>query len=60
MQNNGRKDGAFRACKSTEESKGKFMDFGVYQVKDGAIIYDPLKGSTITFIGVKLDYPMSL
>jgi len=36
-----------------EVSQERFIDIGVYKIKNGVITYDPPQGSITTFIGVK-------
>jgi hypothetical protein len=42
----------FKAFRTTEDGEELFEDIGVYEVKDGTIIYDPPQGSTTTFIAL--------
>jgi hypothetical protein len=49
----GSKYNKFRAFRSTEDGREKFTDIGVFEVKNGTIIYDPPQGSTTTFIGIE-------
>ena len=43
----------FQAYRTSEDGTEKFKDIGVYEVKDGAIVYDPPKGTTTTFLAVE-------
>ncbi len=40
----------FRAFRTTEDGAERFAAIGVFELKDGAILYDPPTGSTTTFI----------
>lgn len=42
----------FKAFRTTEDGEELFEDIGIIEVQEGAIIYDPPKGSTTTFIAV--------
>ena len=42
----------FRAFRSSEDGTETYTEIGVFEVKDGAIIYDPPPGTTTTFIGI--------
>lgn len=42
----------FKAYRTSEDGKEQFKELGVFQVKNGKIIYDPPQGTTTTFIGV--------
>ncbi|MEX0324343.1 MAG: hypothetical protein AB3N63_19450 [Puniceicoccaceae bacterium] len=43
----------FRAYRTTEDGKDLYKDIGLFEVKDGRIVYDPPYGSVTTFIGQK-------
>lgn len=40
----------FRAFRSSEDGQERFKEIGVFDVDDGAIVYDPPSGTTTTFI----------
>lgn len=42
----------FRAYRSSENGNEKFEEIGIFDVRNGIIIYDPPQGSTTTFIGM--------
>lgn len=42
----------FKAYRSSEDGKEKFKYIGIYEIKDGGIIYDPPQGTTTTFIAL--------
>jgi hypothetical protein len=48
----GSKHKRFRAFRTTQDGAEKYADVGVFDVKDGAIIYDAPFGSVTTFIGL--------
>jgi O-glycosyl hydrolase len=43
----------FRAFRTSEDGEESFQEIGVFEVKNGSVIYDPPKGTTTTFVGVK-------
>jgi hypothetical protein len=43
----------FRAYRSSEDGSEQFRELGVFEVKGGAIVYDPPQGTITTFIGVE-------
>ena len=43
----------FKAFRTSEDGVEKFKDIGIFEVENGAIIYDPPKGTTTTFIAVE-------
>jgi hypothetical protein len=43
----------FKAFRTIEDGSELYQDIGVYEVINGTIIYDPPRGSTTTFIGIK-------
>ncbi len=49
----GTKSSAFKAWRSNEDGSELFEQLGIFEVKDGAIIYDPPRGSTTTFIATE-------
>ena len=40
----------FRAFRTSEDGAERYREIGTFDVKDGAILYDPPSGTTITFI----------
>ncbi len=42
----------FKAFRSSEDGMEKYKEIGVFEVKNGVIIYDPPKASTTTFIAI--------
>jgi len=42
----------FKAFRSSEDGSEKYQEIGVFEVENGAIVYDPPKGTTTTFIAV--------
>lgn len=42
----------FRAFRTLEDGSELYKEVGVFEVQNGAIIYDPPKGSTTTFIAI--------
>lgn len=48
----GTKSTKFKAFRSSEDAKEKYTEIGIFEAKNGAIIYDPPKGSTTTFIAI--------
>lgn len=48
----GTKSTRFKAYRSSEDGKEQFLEVGVFEVKNGALIYDPPKGTTTTFIAI--------
>ncbi|MGC9343952.1 MAG: hypothetical protein ACP5E3_14715, partial [Bacteroidales bacterium] len=42
----------FSAYRSNEEGTELFKEIGIFEVKDGAIVYDPPAGTTTTFIAL--------
>ena len=42
----------FRAWRSSEDGKEQFRDVGIFDVIDGAILYDPPAGTTTSFLGI--------
>lgn len=49
---NGTLSTKFKAYRTSKYNGEKFTEIGVFEVEDGAIIYDPPKGTTTTFIAV--------
>jgi hypothetical protein len=43
----------FKAFRTIEDGSELYQDIGIYEVVNGTIIYDPPRGSTTTFIGIK-------
>ncbi len=43
----------FKAFRSSEDGNEKYKEIGVFEAKNGAIIYDPPAGTTTTFIGIE-------
>lgn len=42
----------FKAYRTSEDGKEQFEEIGIFELEDGAIIYDPPAGTTTTFIAV--------
>ncbi len=42
----------FKAFRSSEDGNEKYKEIGMFEIKNGAIIYDPPQGTTTTFIAV--------
>lgn len=42
----------FKAFRTSEDEKELFKEIGVFELKNGSIIYDPPKGTTTTFIAI--------
>lgn len=49
---NGTKSKKFKAYRTSEDEKELFKEIGIFEVKNGSIIYDPPRGTTTTFIAV--------
>ncbi len=49
---NGTESKRFKAFRSSEDGKEKYKEIGIFEVKDGAIVYDPPQETTTTFIAV--------
>jgi hypothetical protein len=43
----------YRAFRTSNDGSEQYSDIGIFEVKDGAFVYDPPGGSTTTFIGVR-------
>lgn len=50
---NGTKSTKFKAFRTNEDGSELCKEIGVFEVKNGSIIYDPPKGTTTTFIAVE-------
>ena len=48
----GTKYNRFKAFRTSEDGTDKYKELGVFEVKNGSIIYDPPKGTTTTFIAL--------
>lgn len=48
----GTKSTRFKAFRTSEDGKEQFREIGIFDVEKGAILYDPPKGTTTTFIAI--------
>ena len=42
----------FRAYRTSDDGQEQYKEIGMFEVKDGVIVYDPPQGTTTTFIGI--------